>query len=692
MNNLVKDHSVIKKICMRVRRFSVRMARKIPTVNAILLGRDLSCQYWNKVNGYSRMTFIREHFSELHAEKIRRSKGQQIKRLLQKVSVMPVEGNMFFYSVDPFKTVMLAKPIFDNYSIDYSEVINSSLQEIAKKLRIRNSLFDKELLAMIDGLHQYLKRCRNNKDLVNKYEKQIDAMESLFHRPAQTFFEGLQRILFVNQFLWQTRHKGVGLGHLDWLLYDLYRSDLQSGTITEEDGLDMLCDFMKALHEHCWFKSSMLMGDTGQIIILGGLSPDGSYRCNTLSYEFIKASKKLRLPDPKVLLRCSGQMPEDLLDLAIDCIATGIGAPLLSNDDAVIPALIDFGYQEDAYQYSTAACWEPLIAGLSCDQNNMCSINFAQPLVAMMDSPEFEELDSMEDILSCYKKHLQSYLKGILTELSQIEFEEDPMLSLFSPVAREAGKDLLRGGAKYAHMGLTSVGMGTVVNSLLNIRRYVLEKGQFTLEALNRMRKCNFDGEEKILQTLKACSPGYGSDAPEVIELTKNICNLTSEEMEKYTTKLGGKFKFGLSSPGYVSCARETPATLDGRKNGDPFSVHISSSSALPPTELMRFAMQLDYRANRINGNVVDFFVTPNALSADKQKYKALIQGAFAGGVYQMQFNVVDSATLIAAKENPDLFPDLVVRVWGFSAYFKDLPDEYKDLLISRAQENEIAA
>ena len=53
--------------------------------------------------------------------------------------------------------------------------------------------------------------------------------------------------------------------------------------------------------------------------------------------------------------------------------------------------------------------------------------------------------------------------------------------------------------------------------------------------------------------------------------------------------------------------------------------------------------------------------------------------------------NVLDSKTLIAAKANPKLFPNLIVRVWGFSAYFNDLPEEYKDVLIKRALESENA-
>ena len=54
-----------------------------------------------------------------------------------------------------------------------------------------------------------------------------------------------------------------------------------------------------------------------------------------------------------------------------------------------------------------------------------------------------------------------------------------------------------------------------------------------------------------------------------------------------------------------------------------------------------------------------------------------------------MQMNVVDSKILIKAKENPEEFPNLIVRVWGFSAYFNDLPEEYQDLLIARALKNE---
>ena len=112
---------------------------------------------------------------------------------------------------------------------------------------------------------------------------------------------------------------------------------------------------------------------------------------------------------------------------------------------------------------------------------------------------------------------------------------------------------------------------------------------------------------------------------------------------------------------------------------------------AIPATELLSFAMKLDYNRNRLNGNVIDFITSPGMLRQNRDKYVALLRTSFAGGIFQLQMNVVDSKTLIAAKADPNLFPQLVVRVWGFSAYFNDLPEEYQDVLIARTLESEKA-
>lgn len=667
-------------------------ANKISITRNLLWGHKLY-KYYKNVNAISEIKFLSVNFKKLYVQKKCNNKSAQIIQLIQNIDIVPIDNSTFFYSIDCFKTVELQNHILDNYSVDYNDIVHKSFKSIKSKLLNCNTEFAKDEIGIIDALHKYLIRCKRDINISKKYNRQLDAIESLFIRPSQTLFEGLQRVLFFNQFLWQTRHKHNGFGHLDWILITLYQNDINTGRLTEKEADDMLQEFFLALHERCWFKSTMLLGDTGQIIILGGLSKKGVFNCNELTYKFIEIALDLKLPDPKVLLRCSTKMPDRLLRLAIRCIATGIGAPFLSNDDVVIPALVSFGYDEkEAYNYATSACWEPLILNSSCDQNNIRSINFSEPFVRMLDTADLSKMSSLEDVIAAYKTHLKIYLNNVLSELSGLIFEKDPLISLLSNSAIEKGIDIVRGGAKHCNLGVTSVGMGTVINSLINIEKIVFKQQKFSLKQLNDFRKNNFIGQDELISELKNIMPCYGCDDSEIINLTKRIMDIASEEFKRYSTRLGGKFKFGLSSPNFIVDANRTAATLDGRRNGEPFSVHISSDKQIPITELLSFAMQLDYTSNKMNGNVVDFIVTPAMLEENEQKFLLLLKASLGNGLFQLQMNVVDSKTLIAAKENPELFPNLVVRVWGFSAYFKDLPEEYKNLLIMRALENEKAA
>lgn len=78
-------------------------------------------------------------------------------------------------------------------------------------------------------------------------------------------------------------------------------------------------------------------------------------------------------------------------------------------------------------------------------------------------------------------------------------------------------------------------------------------------------------------------------------------------------------------------------------------------------------------------------FVSPGFIDQNIDKFTVFMKGVIKCGYFQMQMNIMDSETLIDAKKNPDKYPGLIVRVWGFSAYFNDLPESYKDLFIERA-------
>lgn len=659
--------------------------KRMPLIRNYVHGRNLYAYYKNEYNNSSSARFIIGNYKRITVVPCSDNKVKQISELINVVGISPSDNKEFFYSIDPFTKVELKNQILDNYSIDYSWIVESSLYQILENA-------DKQIGAkyypIIQALATYVERLKTEGIIEKSKLKEI---ESIFTNPATHFHEAIQRILFINQWLWQSGHKHNGFGHLDWILYDLYKKDIDSGTITREKAKELLKAFFLILHDKCWYKSTMLLGDTGQIVVLGGLGSDGSYRCNELTTLFVEVAKELRLPDPKVLLRVSLNTPNDLLKLAMESIFTGIGAPLLSNDEAVIPAMIQFGYdKEDAYDYVTSACWEPLIAGKSCDQNNIGTVDFCKPFIQFINSESFEECSSVDEIKEGYYSYLQLYLETILSDyFDKKEFEEDPLLTLLNPEILKTGKDIVRGGALYANLGLTSVGLSTVVNSLINIDQFVFKERRFSLRDLNSIRKSNYADNEIIRQTLYKNESAFGHDDKETIILTNEILLQASNVLERHSTRFGGRYKIGLSSPNYIVDSVDTEATFDGRKAKQPFGVHISGKNGLSPTELISFASQLDYRGNRINGNVVDLIINPELISNNFEKGLALVKGGIKQKFFQLQVNVVDSRTLINAQKNPEYYSNLVVRVWGFSAYFKDLPKEYQDNLIMRTIEAE---
>ena len=637
------------------------------------------------------------------------NKGTQIKNLFRKVDIhIPKSGFIFF--LDEFKHLSEDGHIIDNISIDYSRVLKSSVYEYNEFYfhpkagrgfaRDLSSDFIKNQLDALDGIelliYRIIKKLRNSNH--KDRAKFARYFENMIDKPAEHFEEALQRILFYNQLLWQAGHGLNGLGRLDKILEDYYFDDLNSGFISQEEAYDLIKSFLRTLHTYYWYKSAALMGDTGQVIILGGKYDDeyGEYYFyNDLTYMFIRAIKDLQLPDPKVLLRVSSETPRDLIELSLETINTGIGSPLFSNDEVVIDKMIEFGYdKEDANNYVVSACWEPSAVGKGFEQNNINFISYLKPLNEFFDNETeqfLENVNNFGELFNSYKYYLKKDADELVAFLDNIEWNSDPLLSLFIDNCNEKNMDISQGGAKYNHYGITTVGLANTVNSLYAIKKLVFEDKKYSLNELNKMRKNNFkkDKYQDAYNELKSIKPRFGMGDEEILDISNDIIQFLEDCFKDYANKFGGKIKFGLSAPSYISAGAEINASFDGRKAGEPLSTHISLDTNKDFTEVLRFASKLDYGGAKFNGNVIDLMLSPDFIKNHSDKFTDFIYSSIKLGFFQMQMNVVDSKTLIEAKENPEAHPNLIVRVWGFSAYFNDLPEEYQDLLISRALKNE---
>lgn len=618
---------------------------------------------------------------------------QQIEKLFKKIKIEINENEEFIYSLDEYKTLITGRRMIDNTTIDYEKILNTSINSLRKENnKLPESPYKTRqavIIEAINGLIDKETKAINKSKLKNK-EEIITYFQKMKTDKVNTFSEALQRILFYNQMLWQSNHMLSGLGRLDKILNEVYEKQKANGEIDKEKAKQQIKAFIKILHNKYWLKSNVLMGDTGQIIILGGQEENGDYFYNDLTYIFIEAIKELQIPDPKVLLRVSKKTPRDLIELALKCIKTGVGCPLLSNDEVVIPNLIKAGYGNDSYNYVTSACWEPLILGKSVAQNNIDSLVWIEPLNTMLEQEDLQEIKDYEQLLEKYKKYLQKYINDFIEQINQIQWEKAPLLSLFVEGTKESLKDVSEGGAIYHDCGLTTVSLSNTINAIYNIKKIVFEDKEYTLLELNQMRKENFVNNNEILEKLKKQPIRFGTDENEIIELTNKITEYANEILEKSKNVWGGKVKIGYSAPTYIIKSEHCVASLDGRKDGEPFGVHISSDKpSVAYTELIQFASRLDYEGHRFNGNVIDFMITPSFIENHFDKMVDFLILSISLGFFQMQINVTSSDILIKAKANPKEYENLIVRVWGFSAYFNDLPESYKDLLIERALKNE---
>ena len=615
------------------------------------------------------------------------SKTEDLKKLLEECRLQFCDSKYFAYAVDVYKSWKIKTRQMANCAIDYELLLQNGLKDL---LMTDSGAYAEENNCVAEIIRSFAGRMSrevgksrlSNKKNIGKW------LANLWESPAASLEEAMQRILLMNQMMWQTRHIQIGLGRVDLLLGDYVTEEMTDEYL---DGL--FSDFVQVLHNYYWLKSEEMPGDTGQIMILGGVDCQGNPVCNRVTYAVIRAVKKMQLPDPKVLLRVTEATPDSLWKLAVECLATGIGCPLISNDGRVIPELERFGYDtEDARGYVTSACWE-IIPKNSCEQNNIGEFDFSMPFDLLGRKEDLEALDTWDKFIWQFSVHLCGHVYYMVHLLDNIKWEKDPLMSFLTASCRESRTDISEGGGKYNNYGILSVGLSNAVNSLINIRKYVYREQRFTLRELYTMRGQNYAGHEDVLALLKNSRKYFGQDDPaeDALGLSNWLILRVNEAVASYENCLGGKVKFGLSSPGYIIMGKNTSATFDGRLDYEPYSVHISADDNQNPTALLNFAARLNYGKAGFNGNVVDFTLNPQFVRDNMDKFVQLLKASAEMGVFQIQINVISGKTLMEARKAPEKYPNLIVRVWGFSAYFKDLPDEYKDYVVARALKNETA-
>ncbi len=507
-------------------------------------------------------------------------------------------------------------------------------------------------------------------------------------RAPESWWEALQ----LNWFTHLINHtQGAHqLGRFDQYMWPVLEKDLRDGGITPEEARELL--------ECQWIKFSMLTDytmDNLQNIILGGQTPDGKDATNPLSYMCMEATDKLETIDPKWSIRVHRNSPEEFLEKACEIIKSGKSETGIYNDETIIAALRRAGVPlVDARDYTNDGCSELLVQGKSTPWAFEGKVKLLKCLERVM--ARLEEYDSFDDLMAALKDEISGAVSLAVSSLNLIQhavpkISPNPWVSASVEGCIEKMMDLTEGGAVYNYSAITATGVADTADSLAAVKKLVYEEARVGKRELLDALRNNFEGSERLRQMLLNRAPKFGNDDDYVDSLAAEIVEHASREVTKHRNPRSGTYTLGLFTYGeYIGHGLVTGATPDGRKAGTGISPNFSPSPGRDRKGPF-LAMKSTAKVNQLltaNGTALDLTLHPSALrgTGGNEKLISLIRAFNKLGGMQVQFNIVDRETLLAAQREPDRYENLTVRLWGFPAYFTRLPREFQDHLIARTE------
>lgn len=198
----------------------------------------------------------------------------------------------------------------------------------------------------------------------------------------------------------------------------------------------------------------------------------------------------------------------------------------------------------------------------------------------------------------------------------------------------------------------------------------------------------NFDGYEGLRQRMLR-APKFGNDDDSVDSIAVDFVDFLADEAAKYETGTGLRYAIGLLTWLDQGNEHETPSA-DGRKSGDLIASNFSPSPGRDkngPTAIIHSVDKIK-SVKLGHGTALDLKFHPSALMEDGfGKFVSFVDSVLKGDhIIALQMNVVDRETLLRAKEKPEEYQDLLVRVRGFSTYFVELDPWLQDQIIERTE------
>lgn len=500
-------------------------------------------------------------------------------------------------------------------------------------------------------------------------------------RPAANAEEAVQWLYFgYLAAIKEQNGAAMSLGRVSTFLDIYFERDIKNGVITEQRAQEIMDDFVIKLRITRQLRTpeynDLFGGDpTWTTESVGGMGEDGRTLVTKNSYRMLNTLYTLgSAPEPNLTILWSKNLP-DAFKRFCARVSADTDSIQYENDDLMRPI-----YGDD---YGIACCVSAMKIGKQM-QFFGARCNLAKLLLLTLNGGRDENTGMQvapvgktfsgkldyDEVMREFAKYRAWLSRLYINTLNVIHFMHD----------------------KYAYEKIQMALHDTEVERFMACGVAGLSVIADSLSAIKYASVTPVTGENGLIERfeIEGDYPKYGNDDDRVDGIAVGVLKDFYEDLKKTPTYRGAKHTLSvLTITSNVVYGKKTGDTPDGRKKGAPFApganpMHGREHSGALAS--LNSVAKLPYECCR-DGISNTFSIVPSALGKDAETRDRnlvnMLDGYFAQGAHHLNVNVLDREKLVAAMENPDLYPNITIRVSGYAVNFHKL---------SRAQQLEVLA
>lgn len=571
------------------------------------------------------------------------------------------------------------------------------------------------VILVMRGVQKFMMRYHDLALKMNKADV-AEICEKLAYNKPESFHESLQSLWFLFVVLhMESNASSFSPGRLDKTLYPYYKKDIDSGMLKESEALELIeclwlkfneIVYLRNAHSAKYFAGFPI----GFNICVGGQDENGNDYCNELSHLFLSAQEDIGLPQPNLSVRLHSHTNQELLEHAIRVVSKGSGMPQFFNDKAIVSAMEELGIShKDALDYAIVGCVELTTQGNNLGWSDSGMFNMNKVLELTLNhgfclvtnqqlGPDYGSLSTYEtfdELEKAFEKMMDYFIGKMIPCLEEVErahIDILPTAFLSSVIddCLEKGMDVTCGGAHYNLSGIQMIQVANLADSFAALKKLVYDEKRISKIELEKALKNNFKENEIMRQMLLNRAPKYGNDVEWVDDIGAKWALKFRNKLRKYKNYRNGPYHTGMYTvSAHVPMGENVGASPDGRLALSPLAdgglSPVYGRDLQGPTAVLKSVSRLDNSCTT-NGGLLNMKFLPEFFKTQTGilKFANFLRTFVEMEIPHIQFNVVRKEDLLAAKENPDQYRSLTVRVAGYTAYFTELAGELQDEIIAR--------